>query len=111
MPVPVEQPNQIHLDQPGRSPSKYEPRRHNPIHFLKGEKLAPRLLFGQVEAPPEPDPEAHLLFDGTTAFGESFGPSTEVGRKQRSGNERSVLRGIGGVSCVCVTTPRPSGPG
>jgi transposase len=37
----------------------------------------------------------------------SFGPSIEVTRKQWSGNEKSVIRGIGVVSCVFMSTPKP----
>src|SRR3989337_2120540 len=71
-------------------------RSHDPINrYLKGEKLTPRLLFEQVESLLEPDPKAYLVFDDTV-LDKSFGPSIEVTRKQwRSGNEKSVIRGIG----------------
>jgi len=73
---------------------------HDTINrYLKGEKLTPRLLFEQVEPLLEPDPEAYLIFDDTV-LDKSFGPSIEVARKQWSGNEKSVIRGIGVVSCV-----------
>jgi hypothetical protein len=68
---------------------------------LKGEKLTPRLLFEQVEPLLEPDPKACLIFDDTV-LDKSFGPKIEVTRKQWSGNEKSVIRGIGVVSCVYV---------
>lgn len=75
---------------------------HDTINrYLKGEKLTPRLLFEQVEPLLEPDPEACLIFDDTV-LDKSFGPSIEVTRKQWSGNEKSVVRGIGVVSCVYV---------
>lgn len=69
--------------------------------YLKSEKLTPRSLFEQVEPLLEPDPEAYLIFDDTV-LDKSFGPSIEVTRKQWSGNEKSVIRGIGVVSCVYV---------
>jgi hypothetical protein len=69
---------------------------------LKGEKLTPRLLFEQVEPLLEPDPEAYLILELDTVLDESFGPEIEVTRKQWSGNEKSVIRGIGVVSCVYV---------
>jgi hypothetical protein len=73
---------------------------HDTINrYLKGEKLTPRLLFEQVEPLLEPDPEAYLIFDDTV-LDKSFGPSIEVTRKQWSGNDKSVIRGIGVVSCV-----------
>jgi hypothetical protein len=75
---------------------------HDTINrYLKGEKLSPRLLFEQVESLLEPDPKACLIFDDTV-LDKSFGPSIEVTRKQWSGNEKSIIRGIGVVSCVYV---------
>jgi hypothetical protein len=59
------------------------------------------LLFEQVEPLLEPDPKACLIFDDTV-LDKSFGPKIEVTRKQWSGNEKSVIRGIGVVSCVYV---------
>jgi hypothetical protein len=77
---------------------------HDTINrYLKGEKLTPRLLFEQVEPLLEPDPEAYLIFELDTVLDKkSFGPKIEVTRKQWSGNEKSVIRGIGVVSCVYV---------
>lgn len=49
----------------------------------------------------EPDPKAYLIFDDTV-LDKSFGPRIEVTRKQWSGNEKSVIRGIGVVSCIYV---------
>jgi hypothetical protein len=75
---------------------------HDTINrYLKGEKLTPRLLFEQVEPLLEPDPKACLIFDDTV-LDKSFGPKIEVTRKQWSGNEKSLIRGIGVVSCVYV---------
>ena len=68
---------------------------------MKGEKLTPRLLFEQVEPLLEPNGKAYLLFDDTV-LDKSFGPMIEVTRKQWSGNDKSVIRGIGVVSCVYV---------
>jgi DDE superfamily endonuclease len=75
---------------------------HDTINrYLKGGKLVPRLLFEQVEPLLESDPQAYLIFDDTV-LDKSFGPSIEATRKQWSGNEKSVIRGIGLVSCVYV---------
>ncbi len=75
---------------------------HDTINrYLKGEKLTPRLLFEQVEPMLEQDHEAYVIFDDTV-LDKSFGPSIEVTRKQWSGNTKSVIRGIGVVSCVYV---------
>jgi hypothetical protein len=81
---------------------------HDTINrYLKGEKLTPRLLFEQVEPMLEQNPQAYLIFDDTV-LEKSFGPQIEVTRKQWSGNEKSVIRGIGVVSLVYVnpTTER-----
>src|SRR3954467_7468507 len=73
---------------------------HDTINrYLKGEKLTPRLLFEQVQSLLEPDPEAYLIFDDTV-LEKSFGPSIGPTREQWSGNDKSVIRGIGVVSCV-----------
>jgi hypothetical protein len=75
---------------------------HDTINrYLKGEKLTPRLLFEQVRPLLELGPEAYLIFDDTV-LEKSFGPSIEPARKQWSGNQKSVIRGIGVVSCVYV---------
>ena len=68
---------------------------------MKGEKLTPRLLEEQAEPLLEQDPQAYLIFDDTV-LDESFGPSIELTRKRWSGNDDSVVRGIGVVSCVYV---------
>jgi hypothetical protein len=52
----------------------------------------------------ESDPKACLIFDDTV-LEKSFGPKIEVTRKQWSGNEKSVIRGIGVVSCVYYVNP------
>jgi hypothetical protein len=75
---------------------------HDSINrYLKGEKLSPRLLWKQVQPLLEFDPEAYLIFDDTV-LDKRFGPKIEVARKQWSGNEKGVLRGLGMVSCVYV---------
>lgn len=47
----------------------------------------------------EQDPRAYLIFDDTV-LDKSFGPEIETTRYQYSGNEGSVIRGIGVVSLV-----------
>lgn len=75
---------------------------HDTINrYLKGEKLTPRLLFEQIEPLLERDPQAYLIFDDTV-LDKSFGPEIEGTRRQYSGNESRVIRGIGVVSCVYV---------
>lgn len=77
---------------------------HDTINrYLKGEKLTPRLLFEQVEPMLEQDSQAYLIFDDTV-LDKSFGPKIEPARKQWSGNDKSVIGGIGVVSCVYVNS-------
>ncbi len=75
---------------------------HDTINrYLKGDKLTPRLLFEQVEPMIERHEKAYLIFDDTV-LDKSFGPKIETTRKQWSGNDKSIIRGIGVVSCVYV---------
>ena len=75
---------------------------HDTINrYLRGEKLTPRILWEQVQPLLGLHPDAYLLFDDTV-LDHRFGPSIEGVRKQWSGNEKRVIRGIGRVSCVYV---------
>jgi hypothetical protein len=75
---------------------------HDTINrYLREEKLSPRLLWEQVQPLLEPDPQAYLVFDDTV-LDHSFGPGIETVRRQWSGNKKSVIRGVGLVSCVYV---------
>ena len=75
---------------------------HDTINrYLRGEKLSPRLLWEQVQPALELDPQGYVVFDDTV-LDHSFGPSIEMVRRQWSGNKKSVIRGIGLVTCVYV---------
>lgn len=75
---------------------------HDTINrYLRGEKLAPRLLWEQVGPLVCLHPDAYLIFDDTV-LDHRFGPAIEGVRRQWSGNEKRVIRGIGLVSCVYV---------
>jgi hypothetical protein len=75
---------------------------HDTINrYLRGEKLSPRLLWEQVQPMLKLDPGAYVVFDDTV-LDHSFGPRIEMVRRQWSGNQKSVIRGIGLVSCVYV---------
>ncbi len=75
---------------------------HDTINrYLRGEKLSPRLLWEQVEPTLKVDPQGHVVFDDTV-LDHSFGPLIEMVRRQWSGNKKSVIRGIGLVTCVYV---------
>src|SRR5207237_9903047 len=49
----------------------------------------------------EPDPQGYLIFNDTV-LDHSFSPHIEMVRRQWSGNQKSVIRGIGLVTCVYV---------
>lgn len=75
---------------------------HDTINrYLRGEKLSPRLLWEQAQPMLEGDPQGYLVFDDTV-LDHSFGPHIETVRRQWSGNKKSVIRGIGLVTCVYV---------
>jgi len=75
---------------------------HDTINrYLRGEKLSPRLLWEQVQPKLALDPHAYLVFDDTV-LDHSFGPNIEMVRRQWSGNQHSVIRGIGLVTCVYI---------
>jgi len=75
---------------------------HDTINrYLGGETLTPRLLWEQVKPLLVECLDAFLLFDDTV-LDHRFGPKIEGVRRQWSGNEKRVIRGIGVVSCVYV---------
>lgn len=75
---------------------------HDTINrYLRGEKLSPRLLWEQVQPTLTTDPQGYVVFDDTV-LDHSFGPNIEMVRRQWSGNKKSVIRGIGLVTCVYV---------
>ena len=69
--------------------------------YLRGEKLTPRLLWDNVKRLLQPSQSAYLLFDDTV-LDKRHSTSVDMTRRQYSGNEHRVLRGIGLVSCVYV---------
>jgi hypothetical protein len=75
---------------------------HDTINrYLSGETLTPRLLWEQVKPLLTECLDAFLLFDDTV-LDHRFGPKIEGVRRQWSGNEKRVIRGVGVVSCVYV---------
>jgi len=69
--------------------------------YLRSEKLTPRLLWDNVKPLLQLSQSAYLLFDDTV-LDKRHSTSIELTRRQYSGNEHRVLRGIGLVSCVYV---------
>jgi len=69
--------------------------------YLRGEKLTPRLLWDNVKSLLHPSENGYLLFDDTV-LDKRYSTSIELTRRQYSGNEHRVVRGIGLISCVYV---------
>ena len=69
--------------------------------YLRREKLTPRLLWDNVKALLQLSENAYVVFDDTV-LDKRHSTSIEVVRRQYSGNEHRVIRGIGLISCVYV---------
>jgi hypothetical protein len=75
---------------------------HDTINrYLSGEKLTPRLLWDNVKPLIGADAAGYLIFDDTV-LDKRFSGSIELVRRQYSGNEHRVIRGIGLISCLYV---------
>ncbi len=75
---------------------------HDTINrYLRGEKLTPRLLWDNVEYLSQLDEDGLIIFDDTV-IDKNFSNRIEIVRRQYSGTEHRVLRGIGLISCVYV---------
>lgn len=69
--------------------------------YLRREKLTPQLLWENVAPLIESHAEGYLIFDDTV-LDKRYGEDIELTRRQYSGNEHRVIRGIGLVSCIYV---------
>ncbi|MEH2002682.1 MAG: transposase [Nostoc sp.] len=70
-------------------------------YYLKREKLTPRLLWDNVKEVVELDDNGYIIFDDSV-LDKRYSEEIEIVRRQYSGNEHGVLKGIGVVSCVYV---------
>ena len=69
--------------------------------YLRGEKLTPRLLWENVKPILPRAEQACIVFDDTV-LDKRHSKAIELTRRQYSGNEHRVIRGIGLISCVYV---------
>ena len=75
---------------------------HDPINrYLRREKLMPRLLWENAKPLIQIQENAYVIFDDTV-LDKRYAENIELTRRQYSGNEHGVLRGIGLVNCVYV---------
>ena len=70
-------------------------------YYLKREKLTPRLLWENVKDIIEGDANGYIIFDDSV-LDKRYSQEIEMVRRQYSGNEHGVVKGIGVVSCVYV---------
>lgn len=68
---------------------------------LRDDKLSPRLVWEQTKAHLIESPNGFLIFDDTVAD-KNHSRAIELVRRQWSGNTKSVIRGIGIVTCIYV---------
>ncbi len=73
---------------------------HNSIYrYLKTEKLTSRLLWEKVKETVVYSPHGAIIFDDTV-LDKSYSCAIEGMRRQYSGNEHAVIKGIGLVNCI-----------
>jgi hypothetical protein len=73
---------------------------HDAINrYLCSERITPRLIGENVRGPVLLTPCGYVLFDDT-GLDKNSSFAIELGRRQYSGNAKSVIKGIGGVTCV-----------
>jgi hypothetical protein len=70
-------------------------------YYLKREKLTPRLLWDNVKDLIVPDDNGYIIFDDSV-LDKRYSEEIEMVRRQYSGNEHGIVKGIGVVSCVYV---------
>jgi hypothetical protein len=69
--------------------------------YLRQEKMTPRLLWDNVQGEIIYSPNGYVLFDDTIVD-KNYSHCIELVRRQWSGNAKSVIKGIGVVTCVYV---------
>ncbi len=69
--------------------------------YLRREKLTPRLLWENVKPLIQVNEKAYVIFDNTV-LDKRYAEDIELTRRQYSGNEHRVVRGIGLISCAYV---------
>ncbi|MBM3237772.1 transposase [Candidatus Poribacteria bacterium] len=75
---------------------------HDAINrYLRDERIPPRLVWENVRGQVVPTESGYLLFDDTV-LDKNYSHQIELVRSPWSGNARSVIKGIGVVTCVYV---------
>ncbi len=77
---------------------------HDKINrYLKQEKLTPSLLWETVKTRLKSEPRGYIIFDDTV-LDKNHSKQIELVRKQYSGNQKRVIKGIGLVNCLYVNS-------
>src|SRR5215208_1771362 len=75
---------------------------HDAINrYLRGERITPRLLWENVRGQVVPTPHGYVLFDDPVLDKHSSFALAWV-RAQYRGNAKTVIKGLGVVTCVSV---------
>lgn len=69
--------------------------------YLAGDRVTPRVVWERVRADLVPSPNGYLVFDDTV-LDKNDSRQIALVRRQWSGTEHDVIRGIGVVTCVYV---------
>jgi Transposase DDE domain len=69
--------------------------------YLRGERITPRLVWENVRGQVVPTPCGYVLFDDTV-LDTNYSFAIDLVRRQYSGNAKTVIKGIGVVTCVYV---------
>ena len=69
--------------------------------YLAGDEIRPRLVWENVQSQVVQTPYGFLVFDDTV-MDKNYSHNIELVRRQYSGNEHGVIKGIGVVTCVYV---------
>ncbi|MBA3441278.1 MAG: transposase [Pyrinomonadaceae bacterium] len=69
--------------------------------LMRDEKMTPRLVWEQTREQIVTSPNGYMIFDDTVAD-KNHSRLIELARRQWSGNAKSVIRGIGIVTCIYV---------
>ncbi|MCI0618807.1 transposase [bacterium] len=77
---------------------------HDAINrYLRGERIKPRLIWQNVKEQIVPTPQGYVIFDDTV-LDKNYSFKIELVRRQYSGNEHRVIKGVGVVTCVYVNS-------
>ena len=75
---------------------------HDAINrYLRGERVAPRLVWDNVRSQLLLTKRAYLVFDDTV-LDKNYSNAIDLVRRQYSGNAHAVINGIGVVTCLYV---------